>query len=65
MNPALVDPVAEDHFASFVQHHELVVVSPDSDVELRIRFWVNAFPEGVVCSPCPRGSCRVVLASSL
>ena len=48
VSPALVEPLAEDQLAGFVQHQQLVVVLLDGDVELLLGVHVVAFPQGVV-----------------
>jgi hypothetical protein len=53
MDPALVEPLAEDDLAGFIQHQQLEVVLLDGDVELRLRGVVRAFPQGVVLGPRP------------
>ena len=51
VSPALVEPLAEDQLAGFVQHQQLVVVLLDGDVELLLGVHVVAFPQGVVLGP--------------
>ena len=53
VSPAVVEPLAEDQLAGFVQHQQLVVVLPDGDVELLLGVHVVAFPQGVVLGPAP------------